>query len=60
MAVLVPKVAGQNLAQVFNSRCGRACQCPASLLITKQPSLKLKTRAKQLLGSLQLAFALPV
>jgi hypothetical protein len=36
-----------------------ACICRAITLITKQPNLKLKIWAIQLLGSLPPAFALP-
>jgi hypothetical protein len=52
-------VKGQNLGRVFNSRLGHACVCCAIAYITKQPNLKLKTRPKQLLGSLPLTFTLP-
>ncbi len=45
--------------QIFNSRLRRACICHAIAWITKWPNLKLKTRPKQLLGSLLLAFVLP-
>ncbi len=51
------KLTGQNLSRVFNSRLGRACINRAVANITKQPNIKLKTRPKQLLGSLQLVFA---
>jgi hypothetical protein len=53
------KLTGQNQGRVFNSRLSRACIGYAIVHITKQPNLKLKTRPKQLLGSLPLAFALP-
>ncbi len=53
------KLTGRNLARVFHSRLRRTCIVPANVHITKQPNFKLKTRPKQLLGSLQLAFALP-
>jgi hypothetical protein len=45
---------GQNLGRVFNFRFGhvRTLICTR----TKQPNFKLKTRPKQLLGSLLLAF----
>jgi hypothetical protein len=49
----------QNLGGVFNSRLGCACICHGVVHKTKQPNLKLKTRPKELLGSLPLAFALP-
>ncbi len=43
----------------FNSRSG--CMCARHLFCyeAKQPNLKLKTRPKQLLGSLPIVFALP-
>jgi len=50
---------GRNLGRVFNSRLGHACICHAIACITRRPNLKLKTRPKQFLGSLPLAFALP-
>jgi hypothetical protein len=53
------KLTGQNLGQVFNSRLGHACIGHAIVHIANEPNLKLKTRPKQLLGSLPLAFALP-
>ncbi len=53
------KLTGQNLGRVFNSRLGLACIYHANAYVTKQPNLKLKTRPKQLLDSLPLAFALP-
>ena len=53
------KLREQNLGWVFNSRCGRACLCLAKILIIEQPNLKLKTRLRQLLGFLSLAFMLP-
>ncbi len=48
---------GQHLGRVFNSRsgCVRAMQLPC--LETKWPNLKLKTRPKQLVGSLPLDIA---
>jgi hypothetical protein len=62
MAIVIAKswtTLGQELGQVFNSKrsCMRGmhfCCCEA-----KQPNLNLKTKLKQLLGSLPLAFALP-
>ncbi len=54
------KLTGLNLGRVFNSRLGSACIGRAIVHITKQPNLKLKTRPKQLLDSLPLAFAHPV
>ncbi len=53
------KLTGQNLGRVFNSRLGHACICRAITWITKRPNLKLKTRLKQLLVSLPLAYELP-
>ncbi len=53
------KLTRQNLGRVFNSRLKRACICHAIACRTKRPNLKLKTRPKQLLGSLPLAFVLP-
>ncbi len=52
------KQTGWNLGQVFHSRLGCTCIGHAIVYITKQPNLKLKTRPKQLLGSLPLVFAL--
>jgi hypothetical protein len=52
------KLTGPNLGRVFNSRLGRACICRAIARITKQSNVKLRTRPKQLLGSLPLALAL--
>ncbi len=53
------KLSGQNLGRVFNFRYGRVCTTCTSYITTKQPILNWKTRPKQLLGSLPLAFALP-
>ncbi len=53
------ELTGQNLGRVLNSRLGRACICRAIAYMTKRPNLKLKTRRKQLLGFLPLAFAHP-
>jgi hypothetical protein len=50
------KLTGQNLGRVCNSKLEHAIVYAS---ITKWPNLKLKTRPKQLLGSLPLAFALP-
>jgi hypothetical protein len=46
------KLIGRNLGRVFDSRLGHACKGHAIEHVTKQPNLKLKTRPKQLLGSL--------
>jgi hypothetical protein len=54
------KLTGQNLCRVFNFECGCVRLYLAIALITKQLSLKLKTRAKQLLGSLPLPFVPPL
>jgi hypothetical protein len=53
------KLPGPTLAQVFNSSLGCVCIGHSIAYITKRPNLKLKTRPKQLLGSLPLAIALP-
>jgi hypothetical protein len=53
------KLTGRNLGRVFNSRLGHACMDHAIVHITKQSYIKLKTRPKQILGSLPLAFVLP-
>jgi hypothetical protein len=48
------------LGRVFNFRSG--CMCHTMHLqlgVAKQPNLELKTRPKQLLGSLPLVIALP-
>jgi hypothetical protein len=52
------QLTGRNLGRVFNSRLGHACMCCAIAYIIKQPNLNLKNGARQLLGSLPLAFAL--
>ncbi len=49
------------MGRVFNFRSG--CMCHTMHLrpgVAKQPNLELKTRPKQLLGSLPLVIALPV
>ncbi len=53
------KLTVRNLGWVFHCILGRTYIGHAIVHITKQPNLKLKTRPKQLLGSLPLAFALP-
>ncbi len=50
---------GRNLGRVFNSRSGCMCSIHLCCYEAKQHSLKLKTRPKQLLGSILLAFVLP-
>jgi hypothetical protein len=54
-----PQPAGQNQGRVFNFRsvCVHAMQLRCSE--TELTNLKLKTRSKQLLGSLLLSIALP-
>ncbi len=54
------KSAEPNLGRVFNSRCRHASTQFSTFTSPKQPILQLKTRPKQLLGSLLLDFALPV
>jgi len=53
------QLTGQNLGRVFNSRSGCMCAMHLCCFEAKWPSLKLKTRPKQLFGSLPLAFVLP-
>jgi hypothetical protein len=54
------QLTGQNRARIFNSRIG----CVRAMLLccykAKQPNLKLKTWARQLLGYLLLAFVFPI
>jgi hypothetical protein len=50
---------GQNQDQVFNFRIGQVYTMHLLCCRAKLPNLKLQTRVKQLLGSLQLDFALP-
>jgi len=52
-------MAGPNSSRVFNPR--RGCKCPVHFLrsVPKRPSLELKTRAGQLVGSLPLDVSLP-
>ncbi len=54
-----PQLAGQYLGRVFSSRSGCTCQKHLFCYEAKQPNLKLRTRPKQLFGSLPIAFALP-
>ncbi len=57
----VLQLTGPNLGRVFNSRSGCMCSMmPFYYYEAKRPHLKLKTWHKQLLGSLQLALAVPV
>jgi hypothetical protein len=53
------QLTGQNLGQVFNFRNGRVHAKHFLHYRLKLPNLKLKTRPKQLLGSLPLDIALP-
>jgi hypothetical protein len=53
------QLTGQNLGRVFNSRSSRVHAQQLHFSEMKQPNLKLKTRPKQLLGSLPLLIALP-
>ncbi len=50
---------GHNLGRVYNSKLRHSSECHAIAYITEWPNLKLKTRPKQLLGSLPLSFTLP-
>jgi hypothetical protein len=52
------KLTGQNLGLVFIYRSGRMLTTRLLPSLPKLPGLKLKTRPKQLLGSLPLAFSL--
>jgi hypothetical protein len=54
-----PQLTEQNLGRVFNSRSDWMFVMHLFSYEAKQPNLKLKTRPKQLLGYLPLAFALP-
>jgi hypothetical protein len=51
---------GQNLGRVYSSKSDCMSAMHLFCYEAKQLNLKLKTRPKQLLGSLLLAFALPV
>ncbi len=53
------KLTGLNLGRVFNYRCGRASTQMSSCTSSKQSKLQWKTRPKQVLESLPLAFVLP-
>ncbi len=50
------QLTGQNLGRVFNSRSGPMCAMHLCCYEAKWCSLKLKTRAKQLLVPFPLAF----
>ncbi len=53
------QLTGRNLGRVFNSRSGCINAMHLCCYEAKQPKVKLKTRPKQLLGSLPIAFVLP-
>ncbi len=53
------QLTGLNLGRVFNYRCGHAPTQIITCTSSKQPNLQLKTRPKQVLGYLPLAFVLP-
>ncbi len=53
------QLTGQNLDQVFNFRSGHLRAVTFLVLSGKVPNLQLKTRPKQLLGSIPLVIALP-
>jgi hypothetical protein len=53
------QLTGQNLGRVFNHKSVLMFAMHLFCYEAKQPNLNLKTRPKQLLGCLQLAFALP-
>jgi len=53
------QLTGRNLGQVFNFRVGHLHADHFLCYRVKLPNLKLKTRPKQLLGSLPLVIALP-
>ncbi len=54
------QLTGWNMGRVFHSRSGCMCTKHLCCYEAKQPNLKLKTWPKQPLGSLALAFALPI
>ncbi len=53
------QLTGRNLGRIFNYRSDRMFIMHLFGYEAKQPNLNLKTRPKQLLGYLSLAFALP-
>ncbi len=55
----IVQATGLNLGRVFNYRCGHASTQVSTCTSSKQPDLLLKTRPKQVLGHLTIAFALP-
>ncbi len=48
------------MSLVFNSTCGHAFAWFIKRIAFKHPKLQLKTQLRKLLGSLPLAFALPI
>ncbi len=53
------QLTGQNLGRVFNFRSGHLYAATFLVISVKLPNLQLKTRPKQLLGSLPLVIMLP-
>ncbi len=53
------QLTGQNLGRVFNFRFGHLQAEHFGCYQVKLPNLKMKTQAKQLIGSLPLVIALP-
>jgi hypothetical protein len=53
------QLTGQNLGRVFNFRSGHLHASTFLVLLVKLPNSQLKTRHKQLLGSLRIVIALP-
>ncbi len=53
------QLAGQNLGHVFNFRSGHLHAAKFLLLSIKLPNLQMKTRPKQLLGSLRVVLFPP-
>jgi hypothetical protein len=53
------QLTGQNLGRVLNCRSGHLHAATFLVLSVKLPNLQLKTRPKQLLGSLPLVIVLP-
>ncbi len=54
------QLTGQNLGRVFKFRSGHVHVDTILVLSIKLPNLKLKTRPKQLIGSLLLVITLPI
>jgi hypothetical protein len=53
------QLTGQNLGRVFNFRSGHLHAATFLVLSLKLPNLQLKTRPKQVLGSLPLVIVIP-